>query len=332
MKKIGIFPPILSLIRQNHFLECLRPVHSFQKSPFLNVLTVNKLQKSYRQVQALKGISFSIPEGSVFGILGPNGSGKTTTLGIILDILKAESGSYSWFEGMESGKARKQLGALLETPNFYHYLNADDNLAINAAIKEHKIDDRDRVLKIVGLTERRKSKFSTYSLGMKQRLAIGNALLGNPKVLVLDEPTNGLDPAGISEIRSLIRQLAAEGITVIMASHLLDEVEKVCTHMAILKRGELLISGAVADVMRPADELEIAAEEPEKLEAILQSIPNISWRKSEQKILITVQEGVTATKINERCAAQGLSLSHLVLKKKSLEQTFMELTGSESGS
>lgn len=298
----------------------------------MNVLTVNKLQKSYRQVQALKGISFSIPEGSVFGILGPNGSGKTTTLGIILDILKAESGSYSWFEGMESGKARKQLGALLETPNFYHYLNADDNLAINAAIKEHKIDDRDRVLKIVGLTERRKSKFSTYSLGMKQRLAIGNALLGNPKVLVLDEPTNGLDPAGISEIRSLIRQLAAEGITVIMASHLLDEVEKVCTHMAILKRGELLISGAVADVMRPADELEIAAEEPEKLEAILQSIPNISWRKSEQKILITVQEGVTATKINERCAAQGLSLSHLVLKKKSLEQTFMELTGSESGS
>ncbi|MBS1643401.1 MAG: ATP-binding cassette domain-containing protein, partial [Bacteroidetes bacterium] len=217
-------------------------------------------------------------------------------------------------------------------PNFYHYLNADDNLAINAAIKAQKTDDRDRVLKIAGLTERRKSKFSTYSLGMKQRLAIGNALLGNPKVLVLDEPTNGLDPAGISEIRSLIRRLAAEGITVIMASHLLDEVEKVCTHMAILKRGELLISGAVVDVMRPADELEIAAEQPEKLEAILRSIPNLTWRKNEQKILITVQEGVTATKINEYCAAQGLSLSHLVLKKKSLEQTFMELTGSESGS
>lgn len=281
---------------------------------------------------ALKGVSFDIPEGSVFGILGPNGSGKTTFLGIILDVLKADTGSYSWFDGMEPKTARAQLGALLETPNFYHYLDADDNLEINAAIKGHTADDRDRVLKIVGLTERRKSKFSTYSLGMKQRLAIGNALLGRPRVLVLDEPTNGLDPAGISEIRTLIRSLAAEGTTVIMASHLLDEVEKVCTHMAILKRGDLLVTGSVKEVMRTADEIEVGAENLALLQTIIADIPQLNWRKDENLLHIAVEHGMTPAKINALCAAQGISLSHLLLKKKSLEQTFMELTGGESGS
>ncbi|MEO6832208.1 MAG: ABC transporter ATP-binding protein [Chitinophagaceae bacterium] len=298
----------------------------------MSILSVQNLKKSYGNIQALKGVSFDIPEGSVFGILGPNGSGKTTFLGIVLDVLKADSGTYSWFDGMSPKTARMQLGALLETPNFYHYLNADDNLEINAAIKGHTADDRDRVLKIVGLTERRTSKFSTYSLGMKQRLAIGNALLGHPRVLVLDEPTNGLDPAGISEIRTLIRSLAAEGTTVIMASHLLDEVEKVCTHMAILKRGDLLVTGSVKEVMRTADEIEVGAENLEQLQALVAGIPELKWRKDDNLLHITVQNGITPTQINAQCAAQGLSLSHLVLKRKSLEQTFMELTGGESGS
>lgn len=296
----------------------------------MSVLTLDCIRKAYGSVQALKGVSFDVPEGSVFGILGPNGSGKTTLLGIVLDVLKADAGAYSWLGGLSPEAARKQLGALLETPNFYHYLSADENLRINAAIKGRGQDDYDRVLRLVNLTERRSSKFSTYSLGMKQRLAIGSALLGKPRVLVLDEPTNGLDPAGIAEIRNLIRNLAAEGITVIMASHLLDEVERVCTHMAILKRGTLLVTGSVAEVMRSEDEIEIAASDMAQLHTVIGSIGNIQSAIRDGLIHIRASGSITPAYVNEACAAQGITLSHLLLKKKSLESTFMELTGGES--
>jgi ABC-2 type transport system ATP-binding protein len=291
----------------------------------LPILSLRDIRKSYGPVQALKGVTFDVPEGSVFGILGPNGSGKTTLLGIVLDVLKADAGSYSWMDGLPHEDARRQLGALLETPNFYHYLSADENLRINAAIKERGGDDRDRVLQLVGLTARRSSRFSTYSLGMKQRLAIGSALLGRPRVLVLDEPTNGLDPAGIAEIRTLIRSLNAEGITIIMASHLLDEVEKVCTHMAILKRGNVLVTGSVREVMRSEDEIEIAAADMAGLQNALSTM-NVKAAATERTITITAINGMTPATINAACAAQGITLSHLVLKQKSLERTFMELT------
>jgi ABC-2 type transport system ATP-binding protein len=296
----------------------------------LSILSLRDIRKSYGPVQALKGVSFDVPEGSVFGILGPNGSGKTTLLGIVLDVLKADAGSYSWKEGIDHEAARRQLGALLETPNFYHYLNADENLRINAAIKGRGESDRDRVLELVGLTSRRGSKFSTYSLGMKQRLAIGSALLGKPRVLVLDEPTNGLDPAGIAEIRTLIRSLSSEGITVIMASHLLDEVEKVCTHMAILKRGELLVTGSVREVMRSDDEIELAASDMAGLQSALMAMNYHPAERSGSFITITATNGMSPASINEACAARGIVLSHLVLKQKSLERTFMELTGGDT--
>jgi ABC-type multidrug transport system ATPase subunit len=296
----------------------------------LQVLSLRDIHKSYGPVQALNGVSFDVPEGAVFGILGPNGSGKTTLLGIVLDVLKADTGGYRWMDGMAPEAARRQIGALLETPNFYHYLNADENLRINAAIKGRGVEDRDRVLELVGLTSRRGSKFSTYSLGMKQRLAIGSALLGRPRVLVLDEPTNGLDPAGIAEIRTLIRALSAEGITVIMASHLLDEVEKVCTHMTILKRGNVLITGSVKEVMRSEDEIEIAAADMAALQAALNGMANIKSARTENTFSITATDGITPVYINETCAAKGIVLSHLVLKQKSLERTFMELTGGDT--
>jgi ABC-2 type transport system ATP-binding protein len=292
----------------------------------LPILSLRDIRKSYGPVQALKGISFDVPEGSVFGILGPNGSGKTTLLGIVLDVLKADAGSYRWMGGISHEAARRQLGALLETPNFYHYLNADENLRINAAIKGRGNDDHDRVLQLVGLTARRGSKFSTYSLGMKQRLAIGSALLGRPRVLVLDEPTNGLDPAGIAEIRTLIRSLNSEGITIIMASHLLDEVEKVCTHMAILKRGDVLVTGSVREVMRSEDEIEVAAADMDALQTALQAMNLFSGERNGATITLTAANGMSAASINEACAARGITLSHLLLKKKSLERTFMELT------
>jgi ABC-2 type transport system ATP-binding protein len=294
------------------------------------ILTLDNIRKSYGKVQALKGVSFSIPEGAVFGILGPNGSGKTTLLGIVLDVLKADSGSYSWLGGIAPEEARRQLGALLETPNFYHYLNADENLRINAKIKGRGEGDIDRVLGLVGLKERRASKFSTYSLGMKQRLAIGSALLGRPKVLVLDEPTNGLDPAGIAEIRTLIRNLRDEGITVIMASHLLDEVERVCTHMAILKRGTLLVSGDVRSVLRQEDEIEVDATDRLALERVLQQAGSIRFRKDETGYVVSAENGLNTEALNRLVSQQGIWLNHLVLRQKSLESTFMELTGGES--
>src|SRR5665213_4457957 len=236
------------------------------------ILSVENLSKSYGRIQALKNVSFSVPEGSVYGILGPNGSGKTTMLGTIMDILKPTSGGYKLFDEDPSEIHRRKIGTLLETPNFYHYLSGEKNLEIAAEIKQHGKDDIPKVLEMVDLTKRRDSKFSTYSLGMKQRLAIASCLLGNPRVLVFDEPTNGLDPVGIAEIRSLMKNLYSEGKTIIMASHLLDEVEKVCTHVAILRRGELIVSGKVNEILSKEDMVEVAAKDHQKLLEILNNL------------------------------------------------------------
>src|SRR3954471_23119718 len=225
----------------------------------MTILSVENLHKNYGLIKALKGVTFSVPQGSVFGILGPNGSGKTTLLGIVMDVLKPASGTIEFYGKPPTSAQRKNIGTLLETPNFYHYLSGERNLAIAAEIKGKGREDIPAVLEKVNLSERKASKFTTYSLGMKQRLAIASALLGNPDVLVFDEPTNGLDPVGIAEIRDLIKRLAATGRTIIMASHLLDEVEKVCTHVAILKRGNLLTAGDVDEVLQTEDIAEVAA-------------------------------------------------------------------------
>ena len=291
------------------------------------ILSIQQITKSYGPILALNGVSFDVPEGSVFGVLGPNGSGKTTLLATILDVLMADAGTYKWFGGMPPAQARKQIGSLLETPNFYHYLSAYDNLQITAAISGRGPQDRERVLKQVGLFERKDSKFQSFSLGMKQRLAIGAALLGSPKVLVLDEPTNGLDPAGIAEIRELIRSLNKQGITIIIASHLLDEIEKVCTHVAILKRGNLLLSGPVDEVLLSEDQLEVRAHDMEALQQVLQAMMGIKKiRLSDGTLQLATDEGVGPADVNQYCISKGIVLSHLLLRKKSLESKFMELT------
>src|SRR5688572_16709681 len=213
------------------------------------VLRIDNLTKNYRKVKALDNVSFEVPPKTVFGILGPNGSGKTTLLGIVMDVIKASGGTYAWAGGdREAHDVRKTIGTLLETPNFYHYLSGEKNLRIAAKIKGRGEEDIEKVLKMVNLYERRTSKFNTYSLGMKQRLAIASSMLGDPDILVFDEPTNGLDPAGIAEIRELMRELSAQGKTIIMASHILDEVEKVCSHVAIIQKGVLKTVGTVHDV------------------------------------------------------------------------------------
>ena len=295
----------------------------------MDVLALDSIHKSYGPIQALKGVSLNVPQGTVYGILGPNGSGKTTLLSIILDVLSADNGNYSWFGTISSKYQRRKIGSLLETPNFYHYLSAVNNLKITHSISGRgSISEIDEVLRKVNLYERRNSRFSTYSLGMKQRLAIAAALLGNPSVLVLDEPTNGLDPVGIAEIRALIRQLSLTGTTIILASHLLDEVEKVCTHVAILKTGQLIAEGTVEDVLADEDILEIGASEPEQLKSILWSMKDIGTIETgESLILVKGPKGsIDPAAINAYCHAAGITVNHLVMRKKRLEARFFELT------
>lgn len=294
-----------------------------------SVLSLSNITKSYGPVQALKDVSFTVPEGSVFGILGPNGSGKTTLLSIILDVLKANNGNFLWFGKPGSPEQRRKIGSLLETPNFYHYLSAIDNLKVTQSISGRGTkEDINQVLKKVNLYERRKSRFKSYSLGMKQRLAIAASLLGDPKVLVLDEPTNGLDPVGIAEIRELIIELKASGHTIIMASHLLDEVEKVCTHVAILKTGELLTTGEVNEVMQDEDVVEVSAADLSTLAATLQHFgSNVSINNISNTVQFLLPKGTAKLdEINAFCFSKGIVLKHLLLKKKRLETRFFELT------
>jgi ABC-2 type transport system ATP-binding protein len=293
------------------------------------VLQLDGVSKAYGQIKALKQVSLTIPKGSVFGILGPNGSGKTTLMSIVLDVLSADTGTYSWFNQPPNADARKRIGSLLETPNFYHYLSAVDNLKITSAISGRGTDqDIEEVLAIVKLTERKKSKFSTYSLGMKQRLAIAGALLGNPEVLLLDEPTNGLDPVGILEIRELIKKLAGRGITIIIASHLLDEVEKICSHVAILKRGSLLTSGPVDEVLSNEDIVEVGATDMQALRACVANMQNVlSVKEDNQRMQIHFPAGTANMEmVNQFCFNNGITLNLLLNKKKSLESKFFELT------
>ena len=302
------------------------------------ILSIDKLTKNYGAIRALDNVSFSVPEKTVFGILGPNGSGKTTLLGIVMDVLKVTGGSYKWAGGETTDEMRKHVGTLLETPNFYHYLSGEDNLKIAAKIKGRGEGDIEKVLQTVNLYERRKSKFNSYSLGMKQRLAIASTLLGDPDILVFDEPTNGLDPAGIAEIRELIKELNLQGKTIIMASHILDEVEKVCTHVAIIQKGVLKMVGSVSDVLNTsgtsaADSLliEISAADNTQLKNILQQMPGLeSIVETDAGIEIICPENITAGQVNKFCFDKGIVLGKLYVKRKSLETRFLEITGKQS--
>lgn len=291
------------------------------------VLSVDRLTKYYGNLCALDQVSFEVPERSIFGILGPNGSGKTTLLGTITDVLKPASGNYQWFDKKTDHTLRKQIGTLLETPNFYPYLSAYDNLCINATIKGCPKNDAERVLKITGLWERAYSLFRTYSLGMRQRLALAAALLGNPAVILLDEPTNGLDPAGIADIRKLIIEIGNQGKTVILASHLLDEVEKVCSHVAILKKGKLISKGAVNEIFSNDAIIEIAGPDMAVLRQVISGYPGIKKiTPMNNTFHIAVEDNMLDEDINRYCFEHGITLSLLKRVKESLENKFIELT------
>jgi ABC-2 type transport system ATP-binding protein len=293
------------------------------------ILEINQLTKRYGKLTAVNSLNLEVKKGTVFGILGPNGSGKTTTLGMLLGVLKPDAGSFRWFGESPTKQQRKRIGAILETPNFYPYLDAENNLKIIADIKGAPKSRIDIVLDRVGLLERKKDRFKTYSLGMKQRLAIAAALLNEPEILVLDEPTNGLDPQGIAEIRGLITSIAEEGVTILLASHLLDEVEKVCSDVAVLKRGNLLFAGKVDQIAgdQQATLVELKATDMEALKQALEAYPGFrSIIERPGHIELALEGSPNSADLNRFLFEKGIVLSHLNMRRMSLEQNFLELT------
>lgn len=293
------------------------------------ILTIENLYKNYGKVQAVKNVSLSIQKGNVYGILGPNGSGKSTTLGIVLNVVNKTSGKYSWFGGkMETHDALKKVGAIIERPNFYPYMTAQQNLQLVCKIKGTSYDKIAEKLEIVGLLERKDSKFRTFSLGMKQRLAIASALLNDPEILILDEPTNGLDPQGIRQIRDIIRVIASQGTTILLASHLLDEVEKVCSHVLVLRKGEILYSGTFDGMNSNEDFFELQSDKIIELREALSQHPSVQ-KIEEYEGKLFVYANLEASEINRYLFEKNIFLNHLVKRKHSLEEQFLELTNNK---
>ena len=292
------------------------------------VLSVNGLTKDFGRIRAVNNLALEVKTGQVFGMLGPNGSGKTTTLGMLMGVVNPSAGNFTWFGETPTHHVRKKIGAVLEHPIFYPYLSGQKNLELNAMIKQCPVENIPNVLELVELTARKDHKYKTYSLGMKQRLAIASALLNDPAVLILDEHTNGLDPMGIAEIRDIIKKIAANGKTIILASHLLDEVQKVCTHFAILQRGNLIHTGPVDEVGRGTETVEVNAE-VDNLNEILMDFSGTSTITKESGFYrVSMRDGFRSNDLNRFLFDRNVVASHLVTKKKSLEQQFLDILSS----
>ena len=294
-----------------------------------HVIETNSLTKHYGQIVAVDGLSMSVPQGHVFGLLGPNGSGKTTTMSMLLGLVRPTSGGFNLFgasDGLES--ALHRVGAIIESPSFYPYMTGRQNLLYFQGISGRgSSDEIDGLLDEVGLTGRGDHKFRTYSLGMKQRLGLAYALLGDPELLFLDEPTNGMDPAGMAEVRDLIRSLGTGGRTVLLSSHLLHEVEQVCDSVAILSRGKLIAQGDVADLLRSQDEIRLQTTDNDKAVEVLKALEWIDDVKMEDGEVVV---GATSDRVPEVSTALGRSevyVTGISTGQKSLESYFLEVTG-----
>ncbi|WP_242120416.1 ABC transporter ATP-binding protein [Aestuariivivens sediminicola] len=293
-----------------------------------SILKLNNLTKKFGYLTAVKDLSFTINKGNVYGILGPNGSGKSTTLGIVLNVVNTTSGDFQWFDGkVSTHEALKKVGAIIERPNFYPYMTGSQNLKLVCKIKGVPYTKINEKLELVGLLERKDSKFATYSLGMKQRLAIASALLNDPEILILDEPTNGLDPQGIHQIREIIKQIAAKGTTILLASHLLDEVEKVCSHVVVLRKGEKLYSGRVDEMISSHGFFQLKCNNQEALLSFLKTNEAFGTIKVQDEFITAfLNEPLNSEDLNRQLFKKGLVLTHLVQRKESLEEQFLKLT------
>ncbi len=291
------------------------------------ILRTDQLTKRFsRRILAVDELDLEVPRGQVFGLLGPNGSGKTTTLGMILGVVARTKGSFSWFGQGDHYTLRRKIGAILEQPNFYPFLSARQNLVVHSRIKDIRKPDTDGLLKMVGLYERADDPFKTYSLGMKQRLAIASALLADPDVLIFDEPTNGLDPLGIAEIRQLILDIRDMDKTIILASHLLDEVQKVCSDFAVLRKGRKIFSGSVQEALQATNTIAVAADQPERLHQALASCPGIvSIEMQTTQVLVHLKPDWSASLLNTYLVGQQVPVNYLQPKRSSLEEKFLEI-------
>lgn len=296
------------------------------------VIQTFDLSKRYRKTTAVDRISFEVERGQVFGFLGPNGAGKTTTIGLLLGIITPTGGRFRLFGGETAAElhtARRRIGATLEHPNFYPYLSGRDNLRIVAGVKGTDGIEIDRVLSLVGLGRRAKQKFKTYSLGMKQRLALASTMLGDPELILLDEPANGLDPEGMREIREIIRELGERGKTILLSSHLLWEVERTCTHVAIIQKGKIVKQDSVADVTSHGV-ASLGAADLETLETEVAAYPASQWtRRRGDRVVAELEDGDLAA-LNAWLGGRGIHVSHLTLEARSLEDVFMEVTGADA--
>lgn len=299
-----------------------------QKSP-QSAIQVHTLTHNFGDIKALDRISFDVPSGSLCGLIGPNGSGKTTTLRILLGLIrpdqcKAEILGNSIYSPQSY---LKFVGALIESPALYPTLSARDNLKFFAKLgklPEHRID---WVLNFVGLSSRSEEKVKNYSLGMKQRLGLALALLPKPELLILDEPTNGLDPAGILEIRELLRKLTKQGVTVFVSSHLLSEVEQICDYMVLLKAGQVIFSGAMTELqMRIQSCLTLEPEHPSDIPLLCEMITQLGYKVEKRHERVVVYADRTqGAKINKAAASVGISLNAIEVKKQSLEESFFQM-------
>lgn len=309
----------------------------------MTVVETCGLTKRFKDVLAVDQVDFAVERGQVFGFLGPNGSGKTTTIGMLMGIVTPTAGSFSLF-GASSPKellaARTRVGATLETPNFYPYLGGRDNLVITARLKGVGDERIDECLDLVGLGDRGKHRFKTYSLGMKQRLALAATMLNDPELIVLDEPANGLDPQGMREVREIIAVLADRGKTIFLSSHLLAEVERICTHVAIVRKGRIVKAGSVPEVVgRTSGDSEtvealVRAADDGTLRQALEAYPEAaSVRPAEDGGFVVGLRSDDLAGLNRWLADRGVYVSHLTPHRQSLEDAFMGLTeGGDFGS
>lgn len=292
------------------------------------ILSISNLSKHYGPVRAVNNVSFTIQKGFVYGILGPNGSGKSTTLGMVLNVINPTSGNYKWFDGnLDNHDALKRIGAIIERPNFYPSMSAYQNLQLVCKIKNIPTDKILEKLQVVDLIDRKDSPFSTFSLGMKQRLAIASALLNDPEILILDEPTNGLDPQGIRKIRDIIQHIASTGTTILLASHLLDEVEKVCSHVIVLRNGHMIYNGLVDEMNVNFGSIIIDAASKDALQSFIKQQNYFgSVSETADGYEVVLLQKIDTAQLNEQAFKSGLVLSRLSHKKQSLEDQFIELT------
>ena len=300
------------------------------------VVETQALTKRYGAVLAVDNLSIQVPRGGVFGLLGPNGSGKTTTMSMLLGLVSPTSGTFcllghdtrrGWQEALH------HIGAIVENPAFYPYLSGRMNLRyFQGIIGRGDSRDIERLLDLVGLSSRAHSKFSTYSQGMKQRLSIAYAMLGDPDLLFLDEPTNGLDPAGMAEVRELIRHLSAEGRTVLLSSHLLHEVEQVCDRVAILSRGRLIAQGAIRDLLQQRGAVRLTSTDNTKAAAVISALPWVTAVTVENGYLMAEAPPERSWELTKALAEQGVSVKEMAPVQVSLERYFLEVTGDDSPS